>query len=350
MEIINLIKDGHYPNVRSIAERFECSVRTAERYIEKLRDFVAEDLVFDRRRGGYCFARGGPDLPPVRLTEGEAAAVFLAARLLEQCRGTPYEAKVNQALEKLACLFPKEVTLDQVPHPAGWVTFRMEPLRGEERQVMEVFLRLERAREEQETVHVRYFTASRGEWTERDIDPYHLHFVDGAWYVFAYCHLRREVRVFALDRIAEIFPTGEHFEVKPGFSPEEFMAYSFKIERGEPVDVVIRFGPEQARYVRGKVWHPTQTIEELGRDENGAERGLILRMRVGGLGEVKRWVLSFGAGAEVLEPPVLREAVAATAQALAATYSNGTERHAAVGTGCSGDGLTQSHDREAALE
>lgn len=49
-DVIHLIQAGTYPNPRSIAERFECSVRTAERYVEKLRDFVAEDLVYDRER------------------------------------------------------------------------------------------------------------------------------------------------------------------------------------------------------------------------------------------------------------------------------------------------------------
>ncbi len=332
-EIIRQIQARAYPNPRSIAERFECSVRTAERYIERLRDFVAEDVLYDRKRKGYYFAKGGPLLPSVRLSEGEAVAVFLAARLLEQCRGTPYEGAVSSALQKLVYLFPKEVTLSGIPHPAGWVSFRMEPLRGEERQVMDVFLRLEKARDDRETVHVRYFTASRGEWNERDIDPYHLHFVDGAWYVFAYCHWRKEIKIFALDRVGAIKGTGRCFEVAPDFSPEEFMADSFKIERGEPVEVAIRFAPEQARYVRGKVWHPSQTIEELGDGAAGAAGGgpkgpradgpaggLILRMKVGGLGEVKRWVLSFGAGAEVLEPERLRRLVEAEVTGMASLY------------------------------
>ncbi len=319
-EVIILIKSGAYPSTRTIAERFECSRRTAERYVEKIRDLVAPDLTYDRQRQGYYFARGGPDLPAFKLTEGEAAAIFLAARLLEQCRGTPYEREVEKALAKLAYLLPKQVTLADVPAPAGWVSFRMEPLRGEERKVMEVFLRLEKAREARETVRIRYFTASRGEWNERAIDPYHLHFADGAWYVFAYCHWRQEVKMFALDRIESIEETGRHFEVPADFSAEKFMANSFKLERGEPVDVAIRFGPEQARYVRGKQWHPSQRIEELGTDEEGNDRGLILRMKVGGMGEVKRWVLSFGAGAEVLEPEGLREAVRKEAEALTGTY------------------------------
>lgn len=313
-EIMCLIKDGRYPSVKTIVERFECSRRTAERYIEKIRDLVAEDLIYDRQRGGYCFARGGPKLPAFRLTEGEAAAIFLAARLLEQCRGTPYEGAVGRALAKLRHLFPEEVTLNDLAEPAGWVSFRMEPLRGEERQVLEAFIRLNQARENRETVRISYYTATRGEWSEREIDPYHLHFHDGAWYVFAYCHWRREVKIFALDRMAFILTTGRTFDIPEDFSVQQFMGDSFRIERGEPVGVAIRFGPEQARYVRGRQWHPSQSMQELGGG------GLILRMCVGGLGEVKRWVLSFGAGAEVLEPEELRQDVAREVEALAKVY------------------------------
>jgi predicted DNA-binding transcriptional regulator YafY len=314
-ELITLIRAGGYPNTRSIAEKFECSIRTAERYIEKVRDLVADDLVYDGKRGGYCFEKGGPDLPALRLSAGEAAAVFLAAKLLDQCRGTPYEDAVHRALSKLAYLFPRTVTLDSLEQPAGWVSFRMEPLRGEERQVLEAFLLLERAREEQRTVQIRYFTASRGERSEREIDPYHLHLHDGVWYVFAFCRWRGEVKIFALDRMEEAVLTDRRFEVRADFSPEAFMADSFRIERGEPVDVAVRFAPEQARYVRGKQWHPSQTVEEL------PDGGLILRMRVGGSGEVKRWVLSFGAGAEVLEPEGLRKEVASIASELLSLYS-----------------------------
>jgi len=122
------------------------------------------------------------------------------------------------------------------------------------------------------------------------------------------------VKIFALDRMAFIQTTGRTFEIPEDFSVQDFMADSFRIERGEPADVAVRFAPEQAPYVKGKQWHQSQSIEELD------DGGLILRMRVGGLGEVKRWVLSFGAGAETLEPESLRRDVTREVEALAGVY------------------------------
>ncbi|HEV3263632.1 MAG TPA: WYL domain-containing protein [Gemmataceae bacterium] len=63
--------------------------------------------------------------------------------------------------------------------------------------------------------------------------------------------------------------------------------------------------PEAARYVREKVWHPTQRLQE---EEDG---GLVVTLEVKHLLEVKRWGLSYGAGCEVLEPEELRRDVSA---------------------------------------
>jgi len=90
----------------------------------------------------------------------------------------------------------------------------------------------------------------------------------------------------------------------PDFSITTWMQDAFHAERGgDPVDVVIRFDPHQASYMRERRWHETQRIEEL------PDGGLILRFHTGGVGEVLRWVLQFGSHAEVLEPPALRQMV-----------------------------------------
>jgi predicted DNA-binding transcriptional regulator YafY len=72
---------------------------------------------------------------------------------------------------------------------------------------------------------------------------------------------------------------------------------------GEPQEVVIRFSAQQAPYIKERTWHPSQNLENLpgGR--------LVLRMRVADVDEVKRWLVGFGAEAEVVEPKELQQAV-----------------------------------------
>jgi len=302
-EAMVFINEGGFPNARKLAEKLGCSQRTAERYLERIRLIVDDDLAYDPRRRGYYFKSGRMNLPPLRLTEGEAIALFLGGKLLDQCRGTPYQQHVQDALQKMSTYLAKDVTYAEVVQPVGWISFGVASLRGEERRVLERFTRVLQAIEACETLRIVYFAVYRGGVDEREIDPYHLHLHGGAWYVFAYCHVRKEVKIFAIDRMHSVEGTGRNFKRPTTFSPEEFMADAFGIERGEPVDIVIRFRPEPARYVRERIWHPSQNTEEL------ADGGLILRLRVGGLGEITRWVLSYGAGAEVLEPPELRLAI-----------------------------------------
>jgi predicted DNA-binding transcriptional regulator YafY len=67
--------------------------------------------------------------------------------------------------------------------------------------------------------------------------------------------------------------------------------------------MVVWFDSYQARYMRGREWHPTQKMEE---HDDGS---LTLSFQTGAVDEVKRWVLGFGGHARVLAPPVLQDAV-----------------------------------------
>ena len=83
------------------------------------------------------------------------------------------------------------------------------------------------------------------------------------------------------------------------------------------MSVCIRFAPSWATYVREHSWHPSQKLER--RRDGSVE----LRMEVGGTTELRNWVLSFGGGAEVLEPESLRDEVAAELERALARYRPG---------------------------
>jgi len=50
--------------------------------------------------------------------------------------------------------------------------------------------------------------------------------------VIGYCHLRREIRIFAVDRIKMLHQTRQAFEIPEGFDFEEFMRPSLGCSRG----------------------------------------------------------------------------------------------------------------------
>lgn len=311
-EIHRLISQGTYPNCPALAKRLETSLRTVERDIERLRDLFRAPIEYDRVRKGYHYTSPF-ELPPMKLREGEAIAMFLGQKLLMQCRGTPFEEFVSQAMAKIRMFLPESIEVN-VEKILGAVSFHSEPLRGEEMEVAERYQTLTTAIAQQRSVTTDYFTASRQAVTNRKIDPYHLRLVDGAWYCIGYCHERREVRTFALDRMMNLKITDDSFEMPAGFSIDEYLESSWAIERGEPRKVVIEFDQSQAPYIRGKRWHKSQVLEEL---PNG---NLRMTLNIGGLGEVMRWVMSLGSRAWVVEPEDLRARITLELEAALEKY------------------------------
>jgi len=89
------------------------------------------------------------------------------------------------------------------------------------------------------------------------------------------------------------------FEIPPDFNFEEFRKTAFNVIWGEPQEVMIRFSPAQAPYIKERTWHPSQHIET---EDDGS---IVLTMHVADRDEVKRWLIGFGAEAEVIEPDEL---------------------------------------------
>jgi len=297
-----MIREGCYPNSQTAARELEVHSRTIHRDLEFLRDSWHAPLEFSREHNGYYYRDAGFSLPLFRLTEGELVALFLAERLLQTYRGTPYAAELTAAFSKLTAALPDEVSLD-LSHLGDAYSFRQQAAGAGD---ADQFRELARAVREGQQLELVYWTASRDETCHRIVDPYHLAGLNGDWYLIAYCHLREDVRMFAPSRIRSLRITGEQFERPADFRIAGYLDASFGAVRGSgpPRRIRLRFTPETARYVREKLWHSTQRIEE---EPDG---GLVLTLEVSHFLDVKRWALSYGAGCAVLEPAELRRDVA----------------------------------------
>ena len=104
------------------------------------------------------------------------------------------------------------------------------------------------------------------------------------------------------------------FEYPATYDPHSLFADSFGITSGPPEDVVARFTPDVALYVRERQWHPTQRIEAL------PDGGVRLRMRVAVSPELREWLLGFGAQVRVEAPAVLVDHVRDAHRAAAELY------------------------------
>jgi len=109
--------------------------------------------------------------------------------------------------------------------------------------------------------------------------------------------------------------TGESFERRKSFSLDKHLRGAFGVFTGDTIfDIVIRFSPDVADYIREKEWHQSQKLKEL---KNG---GIELRLQLSSLVEIQRWILGWGGEAVVLEPPELVKSIKGAGQVLAKTH------------------------------
>jgi predicted DNA-binding transcriptional regulator YafY len=150
-------------------------------------------------------------------------------------------------------------------------------------------------------IWIHYYAATRLEESQRAIDPYLLHIYRATNpYLIGFCHKRQEIRWFRIDRIKELRVLDETFERDPNFDARTYLEKIFQHEvGGHPVTVAIWFDTSTAPFIRERRWHVTQEIEEH------ADGSLTLHLVTSGLNDLKRWVLGYGKGAVVKEPPEL---------------------------------------------
>lgn len=321
LHILDRVRRGDYPNSRTLSEELGVSVRTLRRDLDLLRDDWGAPLEFDAGRRGFYLTdphwvppMGGKE--EIRLAAGEALALVLALQAFEAVRTHGLEAAFRSLLNKLPHLLPESVTVD-LQSLTRHVSFCFEPVRGDPHLLADRLNLLREAIEHRRVLAMRYFTATRGEETWRQLEPYHLRYYDGVWYVVGYCRWRKDVRTFAVDRIRQCEVLNETFPPPPPerFSPDTYFGEAWRLQRGaERQRVVVRFSPEQSFFVRGRTWHPTQEARE---EPDGS---LVLAFQVLGLDEIMRWLLQFGSRVEVLEPAALRQAMAEEAMRMVAIY------------------------------
>lgn len=152
-------------------------------------------------------------------------------------------------------------------------------------------------------VEIAHATPDHDEPVLRKVEPYKLWYVNNGLYVVGFDHRTSDLRVFAVERIRSAILTNQRFTIPPEFDFEKLTETAFQIIWGEPQRVRIRFSADQAPYVAERTWHPSQKITW----ESGGS--LVLEFAIGNLWEVKRWLIGWGATAQVLEPTRLLEEI-----------------------------------------
>ncbi len=231
---------------------------------------------------------------PITLTRPEALALYLRGTELLGAPGLPEAQALRSALDKIAQRLGPE-TLGQLNVEVGEGGTDPAPLEA-----------VRRAVEAGERIEIDYYSATRDRVTTRSVDPEQLFSAIGNWYVVAWDHSSDAERMFRVDRIRDVRPTGEQFTPRGlAGTPRELYTRS-----EEDIPVRLQLGPG-ARWVA-----EYYEVDQVRERRNGLEVTLPTK----DLAWVAKLVLRLGGQARVLAPKALRDMAASVAEETLASY------------------------------
>ena len=300
--------------IDDLAQRTGVTTRTIRRDLEALQSagFPLYDETHDGRKYWTLEQKAFRRLADTGFTLAELSALYFSRTLVECLSGTPFGRDLRGAFDKLsAALTPgMKQFLDRMPLV---MEAKAEPgAQAAEPRTAEV-AKLVEATMQHRRVTMRYHSFSSNREKTYTLEPYRLIFGQGGLYVIGMVPEYGELRTFAVDRIEQLSLTEERFE--PLELPDDAFAHSLGVNQGTPQQVEVLFAPKIARYVRERVWHPSQEFADA------PDGGVRLRLDVVHDWALKSWILGFGALAIVISPAAL---AAEIAQELAAAANNYT--------------------------
>jgi proteasome accessory factor C len=283
--------------VAELAERFEISEPELERELELLPmcglpPYTADRLIDVELVDGEVVIRLAEYFErPLRLTPAEGLALLAAGRALLAVPGSDAEGPLATALDKL------EDTLGARGRLA------VDVGGGDHLEA------LSDAVASCSRVEIDYYSFARDEMTTRAVDPWRVFHAFGAWYLAGWCHRAGDERLFRVDRVRAVRPTGEHFD-PPATTGDDVPALIYSPRASDP-RVTLRVAPA-AEWVVESFPH-----ERAERRRDGSWRTVLAVSETAWL---ERLLLSLGPDARVEKPAEFTQLAARAAARLRARY------------------------------
>ena len=311
MRIHERIKSGGFPNCRNLAGELEVSSKTVQRDIDFMRDRLGLPIEYDQLRFGFHYTEPVANFPNIEVSQGEIIALFVARKALEQYRGTSFERSLRTAFQKITDTLRDKVDF-QWGNVDSAISFRGL---GTSAADLHLFEAVSKAVIESRELEFEYKKAKSPSYEARRVRPYHLGCVSDQWYLFGFDLARSQMRTYVLQRMRAVRRTGARFHRPADFSISKHLSDSFGVfSTHGRYKVRIRFDALAGQIVGERQWHGSQKIKTL------PGGGVEMRLELGSLEEVERWILSWGKRARVLAPPELIERIRASLRLLIAEY------------------------------
>lgn len=289
--------------IDELAARFRVAPREIEKDLELLPMCGLPPYTADRLIDVWVDDEGSVDIRlaeyferPLRLTPAEGVALVAAARALLAVPGAEAEGPLATAVDKLEAVVGVRGRLAIDVGDAAHLTTIRDAIDRRER------------------LELDYYSYARDEMTTRRVDPTRVFHALGAWYLDAYCHRAEAERLFRVDRVQAVRPTGESFAPRdPTPTDDDETDLAGLVYHPRPGDrrVTLRLAPHAA-------WVADELPVEA---RTGAADGSVrVTLAVSEDAFLERLLLRLGAGAEVLDPPAARTLRRAAATRLLRRY------------------------------
>jgi predicted DNA-binding transcriptional regulator YafY len=304
----------HGASIDALADELDVTTRTIRRDLAALQE--AGFALYDERDedGRARWRIDGQILKGIEtgFTLAELCAMYLSRNLLESVAGSPFQRDLTNAFGRLEKMLSPRMRqfLDRLP---SVLAAKPGPrARGKESSA-DIVARLLEATLHFRVTTMRYHSISSGRVKDYVVHPYRLAFAQGGMYLLAYVPDYKDVRTFAIDRIASASLEKQTFTPKQPIG-EDVFANSLGVNTGPAERVDLEFDTRVAPYVRARVWHASQQISD---GENG---GVRLTMNVCHDWALRSWILSWGPFARVVSPAGLAADIQTDLQSAVAKY------------------------------
>ena len=310
LHIVDMVKQGNYPNTTDFRKKFEVSRSTVMRDIDFLKDRYMVPLDYSKEHNGYFLSDPNYTIPSFLLTEGELFTLHIILPLMEQYKGTPLEPVFESIMKQMLDMLPKDVAVS-TSFNADQVHFISNP----QPQIdQEIFFKVLEGIQERKTLDFAYRSIKRQEYIQRKFNPYKILCQRGDWYILGYCHRHQEFRVYNMARIQNI-SVAERFEWDESFDINSHIDPDFGVwAQGKSFTVELLFSQEVHTFILERQWHVGHRccLQEDGR--------VLLTFETNQFDEILHWVMSFGHKVLVLNPPELKEAIRREIATMAKMY------------------------------
>ncbi|OAA84893.1 helix-turn-helix transcriptional regulator [Clostridium ljungdahlii] len=297
LEIIIMLQYKGLTTASELSEILEVDKKTIYRYIRNLNEASVPIYTIKGRNGGFYIDQNFY-IKPSNLSENELEALLMAEEILTSKNGFVYEKDLKNAIFKVKSInVNKNKDLSKINSNKNFSINYVGSMENLEDKISKINYSMSRGR----SLSINYFSVNKNNLTMRKIDPYDLIFKEGDWYIIGYCHMKGDIRSFKLNRVKNLKISKDIYMRPHTFSLKEYLDKNWGIFMGDKIKVVIKFSEKEAAFIKDTTWHIHQHIDQL----KGGK--ILFTIYLNELEDIKKWILSFGKNAEVIEPIELRK-------------------------------------------